>query len=294
MRSRPLFGGIDWDLREARADLTKRHGHTIAEALKLYRRSAQSAACCADCGRALSPRDSVTLVHRHIRGSVQRGNAEYLRVAICLLCTLDAIKLWRFTKGTLGIYDKPDWQRTRCLNCKRLIRTHGRRTCCEDCHRLARNRQNAVRRRVEHEPVRCAVCRQPFAPKRADAITCSNRCRQALHRRTQQRQIPVTAPKTDATQDKARVHALAKYLGLHVRHKRTGGYEFVYLKGGALASFEAFPTLAEAEASVRLKLKLIEGGWHSTTECGVLTGQHPPKKLPKKIERLLRERPRDG
>jgi len=30
---------------------------------------------------------------------------------------------------------------------------------------------------------RCAACKQPFIPKRADARTCSNKCRQALLRR---------------------------------------------------------------------------------------------------------------
>jgi predicted nucleic acid-binding Zn ribbon protein len=37
--------------------------------------------------------------------------------------------------------------------------------------------------RVQHNKIACAVCQQKFIPKRADAKTCSNRCRQRLFRR---------------------------------------------------------------------------------------------------------------
>jgi hypothetical protein len=48
---------------------------------------------------------------------------------------------------------------------------------------LARNERNADRRRVEHEPRTCIECGRAFIPTRADAVTCSNRCRQAQHRK---------------------------------------------------------------------------------------------------------------
>jgi len=38
------------------------------------------------------------------------------------------------------------------------------------------------RNRVEHKPTTCIACGQMFVPKRADAVTCSNRCRQSRHR----------------------------------------------------------------------------------------------------------------
>ena len=39
-----------------------------------------------------------------------------------------------------------------------------------------------ARRRVRHEQIDCAVCGELFTPKRNDAVTCSNRCRQRLFR----------------------------------------------------------------------------------------------------------------
>jgi hypothetical protein len=37
-------------------------------------------------------------------------------------------------------------------------------------------------RRVHHEQIACPVCKRLFVPKRAEAKTCSNRCRQRAHR----------------------------------------------------------------------------------------------------------------
>jgi predicted nucleic acid-binding Zn ribbon protein len=84
-------------------------------------------------------------------------------------------------------YDCADWKRTRCRHCGRPLRIANSNppaspTCCETCQRLDRNTRNKLRRRVEHEPITCIVCEQEFIPKRSDAKTCSNKCRQALHR----------------------------------------------------------------------------------------------------------------
>lgn len=51
------------------------------------------------------------------------------------------------------------------------------------CQRAVRNQRNKLRRRVKHEPMTCIECGREFLPKRADAQTCSNRCRQAQHRK---------------------------------------------------------------------------------------------------------------
>jgi hypothetical protein len=131
------------------------------------------------------------------------GKNYWVRVPICLLCSLDDIKLHR-SRGNDGWYDDPHWHRTRCLNCGRPIRLHSWRwylerwspslnaqTCCADCERLAKNRRNRLRRRVEHVPRTCAnpACGKTFIPGRDDAVTCSNRCRQALHRERQRAEL---------------------------------------------------------------------------------------------------------
>jgi hypothetical protein len=174
---------IDWDLRWAREDRAERHGRTRDEARALYRRAAKSAECCGDCGRALSATDSVTMVSRNVG---RWKHEHWIRVPICLLCTLDAIKLWKW-KSSDGWYDKPRWHRARCLNCTRPIRVYDHRrsgcTCCDDCRRAKRNERNKLRRRVKQELRTCIECGRAFIPKRADAVTCSNRCRQARHRK---------------------------------------------------------------------------------------------------------------
>jgi predicted nucleic acid-binding Zn ribbon protein len=52
----------------------------------------------------------------------------------------------------------------------------------EAAKRAARYKANNERRKVRHDPMNCSACGRSFVPKRTDAVTCSNRCRQALHR----------------------------------------------------------------------------------------------------------------
>jgi hypothetical protein len=176
---------LNWRKEAAIQDARERrrlHGRTWQEARELYCEAAKSAAICGECFRPLAPTDSVTMGYRKVGGSRQKGNEHYVRVPICLLCTIDNIP----RRGFL---------RTRCLNCGRplrLYRPHWRPgwrsdldapLCCADCRRLARNEKNKLRRRVEHEAMICIACGESFVPKRADAVTCSNRCRQAQYRR---------------------------------------------------------------------------------------------------------------
>ena len=177
---------VDFGLRWSREDRAKRHGRTIEQARELWKQAARSACCCAGCFRPLSPTCSVTMERRAISGSIRRDNQVWVRVPVCLLCTLDGIKLYRVRGGT-DWYSEPRWRRARCLNCARLIRIRGyslnAQTCCTDCKRAMKNTRNKLRRRVSHEPMACVECGRSFVPKRADAKTCSNRCRQAHHRR---------------------------------------------------------------------------------------------------------------
>jgi RNase P subunit RPR2 len=50
---------------------------------------------------------------------------------------------------------------------------------CAYRHKIAKQLEH---RRVQPTEKICARCQKSFVPKRADAVTCSNRCRQALHR----------------------------------------------------------------------------------------------------------------
>jgi len=170
------------ELRSQRYERDEYHG-TREEARELRYQAAKSAAVCGECFRPLAPTDSVTMEYRKVSGSRRAGNERWLRVPICLLCTLDDIELVRW-RNCWPFYREPRWHRTRCRNCERLIRIyrHAARVCCDDCARLARNQRNKLRRRVKHTPMMCIICGEIFFPRRADAVTCSNRCRQALHR----------------------------------------------------------------------------------------------------------------
>ena len=167
---------------EARAQRT-RGGRTEEQASELREQAAKAATCCGECFRPLLPTDSVTMASCNIG---RWRNPHWLRIPICLLCTLDAITYWPSRRNSDGWYSSPRWHRARCLNCSRPIRIYGHslnaRTCCADCQRAVRNRRNKVRRRVRHAPMICIACGRSFVPKRADAQTCSNRCRQFLHR----------------------------------------------------------------------------------------------------------------
>ena len=51
---------------------------------------------------------------------------------------------------------------------------------CNKAHHLKQRKDARTQARTERP---CATCGQQFTPKRADAKTCSNKCRQALFRR---------------------------------------------------------------------------------------------------------------
>jgi hypothetical protein len=82
-----------------------------------------------------------------------------------------------------------------CEACARTIYfgRYARRplTCSFQCgYRRKLTRQLLERKRVEHATVACVACGEMFTQRRRDAATCSNRCRQALHRsRTAQREV---------------------------------------------------------------------------------------------------------
>src|SRR5262249_25673172 len=175
-------------------DRAERHGRTKEQARELWRQAAKSAAICAGCFRPLAATDSVTMEWRNVG---TRRNPHGVRVPICLLCTLDEIcSPWWRTKA--GDYETPRWHRTRCLNCSRSIRIYGyslnARTCCEDCRRAVRLERNKIRRRVGPRERQCARCGELFISKRTDALTCSNKCRQALHREERLRAGDVEHP----------------------------------------------------------------------------------------------------
>jgi hypothetical protein len=153
---------------------------------RLREQAAQTAALCGDCYGSLRPKQIVTMQSRRVHiVSTRFGEHDiYLRVPICFSCSKDAHR---------DIYYS--WEkkhRLRCEGCNRpilVISTReasdlfiGERVCCDDCEKIVRLRQDRERKRVHHVEKKCAECKKSFTPKRTDAETCSNRCRQARFR----------------------------------------------------------------------------------------------------------------
>jgi hypothetical protein len=176
----------DWtrekqDIQNAREEAARYGGHSREEAEALWKQAARTAAVCAECFEPLAPNATVTMAERRI------GRHYSLRVPICLLC-------WLLNVQRKQLFHLDRIQRCRCENCSRPMRVYrglfaagtlGRtaRCCCDDCRRLMLNARASERRRVHHDPIACEVCGENFVPTRADARTCSNKCRQAAFRR---------------------------------------------------------------------------------------------------------------
>ena len=190
MRSSSRFSDDGYRVRWARHEARALRGLTETQVHNVRRQAAKSATFCACCFRPLTPTDSVTVTEWKI------NKHDWLQMPTCLSCSLDDIKLLHIGDG---VYFTPSWHRTRCLNCNRPMRVYGHPpfrpvTCSADCGRAHRYRRNNLRRRVKHEPMTCIQCGELFIPKRADAQTCSNKCRQALHReglREARRKLPL-------------------------------------------------------------------------------------------------------
>jgi hypothetical protein len=181
------------DVRERRMAWFHGRGRSPEQVRELRQAAAKSCTCCAQCFAPLSPSASVEvrwfampdrvtdralesrLNYRAGWNGAHYERREWLRAPICLLCSIDNQS-----------YQRP--LRFRCLGCGRPIRHRDSRlnrndqVCCADCERKVRNERNRVRRRVVHEPRKCSECGEYFVPKREDAETCSNKCRQAKFR----------------------------------------------------------------------------------------------------------------
>jgi hypothetical protein len=197
-------------MKEYRKPARHRHdlafaGRTPSEVCTLREQAAKSATVCADCFQPLSASASVTMVERFVEAVPADPDWErpaydrYLIVPICLSCWLINVQRFGSKFGDDQhenelLHCEGKIKRARCLGCARPLRLYhkhyrhlprSKQICCSDCARKMRNESNRLRRRVEHAKVKCVVCREAFVPKRSDARTCGNRCRQQLHRRRQ-------------------------------------------------------------------------------------------------------------
>jgi hypothetical protein len=174
----------------------------------LREQAAKQATVCGDCFAPLAAGASVTVVSRPIRipaatdwrGRPVPEHDDWIAVPVCLLCWLDGLQRgaepWvrdlRHDQHEAELIHVARLERFRCQGCDRPVRVQrplsyrslflSERVCCTDCERSMRNARNRHRRRVRHQKRTCAACGERFVPKRTDAVTCSNACRQKMHR----------------------------------------------------------------------------------------------------------------
>lgn len=144
------------------------------DARGLLQRAAWYGDVCGNCGRALAPNEAVYRDRCKPRDGVQGGAAPTCVECIGKLYRQDEMGWWFHPAGPCG-------------GCGRLVfdqtfRSKRWAICSYRCRKIIENRQQLERRRVRHQPVSCASCQKEFTPRRKDAVTCGNSCRQRLHR----------------------------------------------------------------------------------------------------------------
>jgi predicted nucleic acid-binding Zn ribbon protein len=125
---------------------------------------------CSHCRRRLKPDEPMAWRWNSYYG---RGG---LSEALCLSCSEPADR----------------YEQHPCETCARVMHfdiagaCHARRplTCSYQCNYRRKLKHQRDRNRVEHATIACIVCGEMFTQARRDAQTCSNRCRQALYRRS--------------------------------------------------------------------------------------------------------------
>jgi hypothetical protein len=79
----------------------------------------------------------------------------------------------------------PDVRETPCVGCGATLRHSPAwpvRACSARCAQRARRAAKRAAKRLDLAPRTCAVCGGPFYPARADAVSCSDACRQRAYR----------------------------------------------------------------------------------------------------------------
>jgi predicted nucleic acid-binding Zn ribbon protein len=114
------------------------------------------------------------------------------------------------THGKAAMLDKARWRGYSyppanpkpCDACRRLVvdpypRERRHTFCSRRCERDHRAALARERRRDARGRLVCPVCGKEFEPRRADARTCSNRCRQAAHRERRRELAEISADEVD-------------------------------------------------------------------------------------------------
>ena len=138
---------------------------------------------CVECGGRIPPGAPVAIVHTwESTGRVIQLTGHTIHKRRDHWLCLDCVQRNHSTENSFA-------ESGRCEHCGREIRYWDfsqpqpiPSACCAECRRLAANKRSPERRRVEHEPMMCAVCGEMFTPARSDANTCSGKCRQKLYR----------------------------------------------------------------------------------------------------------------
>jgi hypothetical protein len=132
---------------------------------------------CGDCDQSLDETEPVVFAYQEGYGS--SAAALHVRCSDAAMPSMARTNRW--------LANEPVFNCTKhCVHCNRkmifgqrlsgLVKT--KNSCTPHCGQQHRLRQTRL---MPHEKI-CASCEKSFLPRRNDAVTCSNACRQRLHR----------------------------------------------------------------------------------------------------------------
>jgi hypothetical protein len=191
------------------------------EIKELRARARRTAEICGSCFRPLGPMAPISKIGIHRawpnpamkrRGGISTASRlGFSSVPLCVNCSIILGATRNY--GNRWHHQDDRGQHTRCEGCNRPIRTRTwqlrwkwfvERTCCDECEAKVYRGKDRERHRVKHDTIRCVVCGEMFTPRRRDARTCSNRCRQTEHRRRialRKAGIEIEKPRTANTRE---------------------------------------------------------------------------------------------
>jgi hypothetical protein len=142
----------------------------------------RTGAICTDCGKLVAPGKPMVALDRI--PEARRFGASWWQV--CVPCDRKRQRREAERYGrSREAYALPDLQQP-CPACGRPMFFRGcvwRPVACGyECAARAKIAKQLAQRRVEPQPKQCVSCGKSFTPKRADAVTCGNACRQRLFR----------------------------------------------------------------------------------------------------------------
>jgi hypothetical protein len=151
-------------------------------------------------GTQMSVTDKQLSLHRQLDYSSVTGDGKRLHCHLCSSPVTAALRTGSYTKFLCQHHAEQEssmWvgggaSLGACVHCGISVYVGGYHltytpdpiVCSHSCNKAARLKRRKDACALSRKERPCAACGQQFVPTRSDAKTCSNKCRQALFRKT--------------------------------------------------------------------------------------------------------------